>query len=460
MISRKETGLTIMERSGQIYSVSELTRELKQLLENTYPFVWITGEISNFTIPSSGHVYFSLKDHSAVIQCVMFRNQRKRLRFSPENGMTIMGMGRISLYEPRGSYQLIFEHMEPEGTGALQAAFEQLKIKLNAEGLFNSEFKQPIPFLPKRLSVITSPTGSVIRDIISVARRRFPTIGIEIVPVKVQGDGAEQQIVAALKDLNQRSSTEVIILARGGGSLEDLMAFNSEQVARAVFDSDVPVISAIGHETDFSITDFVADLRAPTPSAAAELAVPDRSALIRTLGQLTAALQTAITGKVSGIKNRVLDLQARLKSPQRIIDDMRFRLEELDSRMIMQVTKMVQHQHQKLDWYTDALYSHNPGKQCRHLRRETLDMIRRMITGMTARVVHLRSEHEEKASLLAALNPMSVLERGYSIARTSPGGVVITDAGAIRQGNLLEVILKKGTLLCRVEKTNGEKENL
>ncbi|MFC1896679.1 exodeoxyribonuclease VII large subunit, partial [Thermodesulfobacteriota bacterium] len=258
-----------MER--RLYTVSELTRAIRSLLEEALPFVWLRGEISNFHVPISGHFYFTLKDAGAQIRSVMFRGQNRSLKFQPEDGLAVIALGRISVYEPQGIYQIIVEFMEPEGVGALQVAFEQLKARLGQEGLFGPEHKRPLPFLPRKISVMTSPTGAVIHDFIKVIDRRFPSVHIEVVPVRVQGEGSEEEMVQALNTVNMCGDSDVIVLARGGGSLEDLQAFNSESVARAVFKSCIPVVSAVGHETDFTIADFTADVRAPTPSAAAEI---------------------------------------------------------------------------------------------------------------------------------------------------------------------------------------------
>ena len=258
------------KQNRHIYTVSKLTKEIKSLLEETYPFIWITGEISNYAVPGSGHSYFTLKDHNAVISCVMFKNQKLRLKFDLENGLKIFGMARLSLYEPRGSYQLIFEHLEPGGAGSSQIAFEQLKQKLSAQGLFDDKFKKPIPFLPLQISVITSGTGAAVRDIVNIAQRRFPNYPFEIISVKVQGEKSEDEICNAISFVNQndrsKNKSGLIILARGGGSLEDLAVFNSEAIANAIFESDIPVITGIGHETDFTIADFTADLRADRKS--------------------------------------------------------------------------------------------------------------------------------------------------------------------------------------------------
>ncbi|MFH1152647.1 MAG: exodeoxyribonuclease VII large subunit [Pseudomonadota bacterium] len=451
------TGTT---ESGHIYTVTGLTREIKALVEDRFPFVWITGEISNCSIPSSGHAYFSLKDTGAVIHCVMFKNQRSRLRFALENGIKVVGMGRISLYEPRGSYQLVFEHIEPDGTGALQIAFEQLKTRLSLEGLFDDRFKKKIPFLPEKISLITSPTGSVVRDILNVATRRFPTISLQVVPVRVQGTGAELDIVDALSLVNQIAESDLIIIARGGGSLEDLSAFNSESVARAVFDSEIPVISAIGHETDYSICDFVADLRAPTPSAAAELAVPEKSALTARLTLLINRLQTSGIRLIADKKKEIRQLTARLKSPVRIIDDFRFRLEEYETRIKSQMDKTIRFNREKRLWIRDALYSNNPGKQIRNSVDRTTIMTRQMISIVTSSVQHSISKHAACSAKLDTLNPLGVLERGYSIARRYPEETILMDAQTTTPGERLELILAKGRVLCQVEDNYEKTKNI
>ena len=257
----------------KIYSVSELSQQIRNLLEKEFPDVWVVGEVSNFRAASSGHLYFTLKDESAQIRAVCFRNQARYLKFRPQDGISVIARGHLSVYETRGEYQLYIEYLEPAGLGALQLAFEQLKQKLAAEGLFDPGRKKPLPLLPRTVGVVTSPTGAVIRDILRVLRRRFRNMNVMLGPVKVQGEGAAEEIVEGIKTLNRQTGVDVIIVARGGGSLEDLWAFNEEIVARAIAASKIPIISAVGHETDFTIADFVADLRAPTPSAAAALVV-------------------------------------------------------------------------------------------------------------------------------------------------------------------------------------------
>ncbi len=316
-----------------IFSVSELTENIKDLLENTFPYIWISGEISNMHRHSSGHYYFTLKDRNSQISGVMFKGQARHLTFRPEDGQFIVAMGRISVYTPRGTYQVILEYMEPKGVGALLLAFEQLKARLAEEGLFDAERKRHLPFLPRTICVITSPTGAVIHDIIHIVRRRFPSTRIRLIPVAVQGGGASEDICSALDLANGTEDTEVIILARGGGSMEDLSAFNSETVARAVFSSRIPVISAVGHETDFTITDFVADLRAPTPSAAAELVVPERESLILSLSEMQLRMKSAMFRYCDSQRKRWRGLSDRLVHPSRRVQDSRIQLDELFDRM-------------------------------------------------------------------------------------------------------------------------------
>ncbi|MEE9165043.1 MAG: exodeoxyribonuclease VII large subunit, partial [Nitrospinota bacterium] len=261
----------------QVYTVTEITRAIKFSLETEFPRVWIEGEISNLRIPSSGHMYLTIKDEESQIKVVMFRSGKSQLKFGPKDGDQVIVKGKITVYEPRGEYQIVIDYMEPKGIGALQLAFQQLKEKLSKEGLFDEELKKSLPLLPQKIGIITSPTGAAVRDILNIIDRRFPNVHILIAPVKVQGEGAAQEIAAAVKDLNKIKGVDVIIVGRGGGSIEDLWAFNEEVVARAIFESEIPVISAVGHEIDFTISDFVADLRAPTPSAAAELVVRDKN---------------------------------------------------------------------------------------------------------------------------------------------------------------------------------------
>ncbi len=449
-----------VNNSGHIYTVAELNGKLKKLLEERYPFVWITGEVSNFSLPASGHSYFSLKDNNSLINCVMFKNQRKRLKFIPGNGMKIIGMGRLSLYEPRGSYQLIFEHLEPEGAGALQIAFEQLKRKLSQEGLFDEKFKKQLPFLPLRISVITSGTGAAVRDVINVSKRRFPGVQLEIVPVNVQGDKAEYEIASAFAMVNSLKNSDLIILCRGGGSIEDLAAFNSERVARAIYDSIIPVVSAVGHETDFTIADFVADFRAPTPSAAAELAIPHRKTLEKNLFTLEKTMLREFQHYLLSLKNQLNDLESRLKNPAGIVDDMQFRLEDIDTRCRVSMENILLSRQEKLEWFHKSLYANNPGRNIFMLKKSCNDFTSKLKISMTGIIKNCKTEHARLNAELEALSPAAVLERGYSITRKYPEKTVLLNSEMIDKGNIVEVILAKGRLLCHVKEKNGKEKDI
>jgi len=343
----------------------------------------------------------------------------------PENGMSVTGIGRISVYEPRGTYQIILEYLEPEGTGAIQLAFEQLKERLKAEGLFDEKHKKTLPFLPRKISIVTSPTGAVIHDILKIVNRRFPNIHIEIIPVKVQGGGSEMEIVSGLETINDRSDSDLVILARGGGSVEDLQAFNSEDVARAIFASKIPIISAVGHETDFSIADFVADLRAPTPSAAAELAVPLKIDLLN--------------------KNRLVD-------PNKRIEDLRLRTDDLLSRLIRTFKKNILQQNERLEWRSDRLNLHNPLIYTKKGYEKLEQNYNNLLTYIKIYLNKNKFLLRELNARLNALNPKAILARGYSITRTIPDAVIVRNTKQVNIGQDLEVMVSKGSLICRVKR--------
>lgn len=435
----------------RIYSVSVLTRKIKTLLEDRFPFVWVTGEISNCATPASGHSYFSLKDDQAVIRGVMFKNQKRNLKFSLENGLTIVGLARLSVYEPQGAYQLIFEHMVPEGAGALQKAFEQLKKKLADEGLFDPVHKKTVPMLPGKVSVITSGTGAAVRDILQISLRRFPGCCLEIVPVSVQGNAAIHEIVCAIETVNNLAQSDVIILARGGGSLEDLAAFNSEEVARAVFASRIPVITGIGHETDFTIADFVADVRAPTPSAAAELALPEKKQLKRQLFDIHEDLNAVVKRQLTFYHQKLDDLHNRLKRPDQIAAQFRQTLISHCRRMAQALQRRIFHDREKLRWITQALPGGAP--DVRNLEKQLTALNRHLDLCMRHHMEAKQNRVEQAGAALSALNPNSVLNRGYSIARILPDRKVLLDAGMVNVQDPVEIILARGRVLTRVEKT-------
>nr|NJM03726.1 exodeoxyribonuclease VII large subunit [Desulfobacula sp.] len=442
-------------QTGHIYTISVLTREIKTLLEESYPFIWVCGEISNYSVPASGHSYFTLKDQQATIQAVMFKNQKLKLRFDLEAGMKVYGLARLSIYEPRGTYQLIFEHLEPEGAGSFQIAFEQLKRKLSGKGYFDQKFKKPIPLLPLNLCIITSGTGAALRDIIHISKRRFSNCRLEIFPVMVQGAYAESNIIDAIHSANSRQKAEVIILARGGGSLEDLSAFNSELVAEAIFHSKIPIITGIGHETDFTIADFVADLRAPTPSAAAELALADKQILIQRVSELSQRINQSILSQISSLRHLALSLRSRLKTPKMLIYDHRLKLEDLEMRLNRQIKNHFLHNKEKLRWLSDSLYSRIIEKRIfdhKNYIKILTDMLTRhfyiIFQRNKAKLMQLNSKME-------ALSPLSVLSRGYSISRLVSNNNIIIDSVQVKPEDKVEIILFKGSVITKVEKLNG-----
>jgi len=436
--------------NSHIYTVFQLNSDIKLLLEDKFPFVWISGEISNCKMPGSGHLYFTLKDKNSQISCVMFRGQNQNLKFDVEDGLSITGLGRISIYEPRGTYQLIFEYLEPKGIGALQIAFEQLKDRLASEGLFDDKYKNPLPFLPKKISLITSPTGAVLRDILKIISRRFPNLFIEIVPVKVQGENAEKEIVKALELLNTRNDTDVIILARGGGSLEDLNAFNSENVARAVFAAKIPVVSAIGHETDFTISDFVADLRAPTPSTAAELVVPSKDELKRRHEDIFSKLKSNIWQHIEKQRYILAQVSKSLVDPKRKVQDLRLKTDDLTTRLTKILLNRINQKREQFKLWNNLLFINNSLNYIAKLNEQLWNNTDKLSTLYTIYLNNKRSLLRENTGRLYALSPTAILKRGYSITRTIPDAGVVKTAHSVSIGQNLEVMLAKGSLVVNV----------
>jgi len=443
-----------MSSKQSFYTVSALTAELKTLLEEAYPIVWITGEITNFASPSSGHYYFTLKDSSAQIRAVMFRGQNKKLPFKPENGMEVTGLCRVSVYEPRGTYQIIFELIEPKGTGALQIAFEQLKKRLSDEGLFDDVHKAPIPYLPEKISVITSPSGAVIFDIINIINRRYPNAYIEIVPVRVQGSGAENELAEAIGLINRRASSDVIVLARGGGSLEDLQAFNSELLARSIHASNIPIVSAVGHDTDYTISDFVADLRAPTPSAAAELIMPVKKDMIYQQVKLKQRLFKAVVNYLGDIKINIRALTLRLKDPGRAIQDARIRIDDLLARCARACARDMDGSKDKLRYLNRTLRLHQPTELIYRYHALLSRIMDNLLHSYLISIEKNKSDLREVSGRLFAMNPMATLERGYSITRRLTDRTIITDESKVDDGQLIETLLKKGKIISTVKGTH------
>jgi exodeoxyribonuclease VII large subunit len=407
--------------------------------------------------PQSGHTYFTLKDDKSQIRCVFFRPYGIRnVRFELEDGMKILCRARLSAYLPRGEYQLIVESLEPQGTGALQKAFEQLKARLAAEGLFDAAAKKPLPFLPARIGVVTSPTGAVIRDILNITRRRFPSIDILIAPARVQGEGAAAEIITSLRNLQLSGLVDIIIIARGGGSLEDLAAFNDEELAREIFRSSIPVVSAVGHETDFTICDFVADLRAPTPSAAAELVVPCRSDLLDTIYSLRQRLIAAQQRFFEDQKNALDTVRARFRDPRMFLADYSIKLDDLHDRLRNYFTHHTQALGHELRQLELRLQNRSPRRLIDEKRflldtmhKDLLGGWKRYHDGYTRRL-------NNDAALLASLNPLAVLQRGYSITRRESGDDIVRDASRLTLGERVRIQLAQGSFRASVEKILGE----
>ena len=444
----------------KIYSVSELTTNIKRLLEEQYSMVWISGEISNLKIPSSGHAYFTLKDKQAQISAVMFRGQLRQLKFDLDDGISLVGLGRVSVYEPRGNYQIILEYAEPLGIGALQVAFEQLKQKLFDEGLFSDEYKSPLPLLPQRLGIITSPTGAVVQDILRVARRRFPNVAVDIYPVRVQGMESIENIVAAIQLANRLERNDVLILARGGGSLEDLAPFNSERVARAVFASRIPIVSAVGHETDFSISDFVADLRAPTPSAAAEIVIPIKSELMNRCADLAGRSQRSLRNTLQRYKDRIAQYKRLLVHPGKKVQDKKLHLDQLGQRLRRSLDVQVRERQTRLEQTRTRLLYQSPEKVVA-AHKINVDMLRNNLrTLIDSITVRTNDRLRAARAVLKAMDPNAVLKRGYSITRTVPFGSIVTDARSVHLGQPLEIQLANGHIAVIVQdETNSKIED-
>jgi exodeoxyribonuclease VII large subunit len=440
-----------------IYSVSRLNSEVRAVLEGSFPLLWVEGEISNLARPASGHIYFTLKDPHAQVRCAMFRMKRQLLRFQPENGLKVLIRARVGLYEGRGEFQLVAEHMEPAGEGDLQQAFEALKFKLQQEGLFDSAHKQALPLLPKRIGVVTSPSGAAIRDVLSVLRRRLPAVPVLIYPVVVQGEEAPRSIINALRLAEQRQDCDLLILTRGGGSLEDLMAFNDEGVARCIHALTIPVISAVGHEVDFTIADFVADRRAPTPSVAAELATPDR---LEVLDRLNALQRRIGLGTRRHLASSNQALQALVKRLERAHPGIRLQqrqqyLDELGPHLLRCIRSRLTQDTSRLGLLASRLRAVTPGHRLNR-QQELLHGLRHRLDLALGASLRAKQHRLGSASgTLNALSPLATLQRGYSITRLLPERTLLQDAGQVQRGDRLETRLANGTITSTVDTAAG-----
>lgn len=437
-----------------IYTVSRLNKESRLLIESRFPTVWVEAEISNLAQPASGHVYFTLKDSKAQIRCAMFRNRRERVPFELQNGMSVLARVKVSLYEARGDFQLIVEHLEPAGEGALRQAFEALKNKLQSEGLFEEELKREIPVFPKQIGVISSPTGAAIKDILSVLAARCPAIPVLIYPAVVQGEESVASLLAALRRAQIDPVCDVLILARGGGSIEDLQAFNDETLARSIRNSTIPIVSGIGHEVDFTIADFVSDWRSPTPSAAAEKVSPDQIELLARITSLAARLGYNQQQQIRQLQQRLDWSQHRLEQQhpaQRVhlllkrLDELRQRLGYLTKSRMNQARQKLHHAESQLLSYSPALSIQQYSLRLAHSQQRLKDTL-----------IQQLSRHKNKLGLLArslhAISPLATLERGYSIVKSKTDDHVITNSNAIAEGDKISARLATGSIDCTVNK--------
>ncbi len=449
-----------LQQMKDILTVSQLNDNIKAFLEEAFGLLWVEGEVSNLRRPQSGHVYFTLKDDKSQIRSVYFRQYGygggRAAKFDLEDGMKILCRARLSAYPPRGEYQLIVESVEPRGVGALQRAFEQLKLQLSREGLFDEIHKRKLPFLPERIGVITSPTGAVIRDILNITRRRFPSVNILIAPARVQGAEAAGEIISSLRNLQAYGKVDMIIIARGGGSLEDLAPFNDEVLAREIFHSSIPIISAVGHETDYTICDFVADLRAPTPSTAAELAVPKRADLEESLAALRRRLIAAQRRLLTAKNGQLLSLRKRFKDPRRFLVDFSIHVDDLRDRIQRALTHRTQIWQSKVNHLEKGLQNQNPLRQVREQRLLLTRLEKELMSGWTGYVRNLEERLNKNGALLSSLSPLGVLERGYSITRRFSNGEIIRRAGALTLDERVSVQLAGGVIRARVDQIQEE----
>jgi exodeoxyribonuclease VII large subunit len=440
----------------EVYTVSRLNREARAVLEANFPLLWLEGEISNLTRPRSGHVYFSLKDEFAQVRCAMFRMRVMHLGFTPKDGTRVLARVKVGLYEPRGDFQLVVEHMEEAGDGALRRAFEALKQRLSGEGLFDESRKRPLPELPRCIGVVTSPSGAAIRDILTVLKRRFPAIPVVLYPVAVQGEGAAREIAEAIRLAGRRRDCDVLIVGRGGGSLEDLWAFNEEVVARAIHDSPLPVISAVGHEVDFTIADFVADARAPTPSAAAEMLSPDRGAWLSRLHRIEGRLVQRMQQQLRHRRQQLDWLGKRLKHPGRRLQENAQRLDEMEMRLALAWRHLARHQRARMEMLQARLERHRPTLRLRQLQQSQQDLSHRLQQAMQQQLKQCRLRLAAQSHALETVSPLATLGRGYAIVTATKNDKVLHKSNEVSVGEVVRARLHQGQLLCRVEEIRNE----
>lgn len=433
-------------------TVSQLNRQVKQLLETQYPAIPVQGEISTLSKPASGHIYFTLKDAQAQIRCAMFKGQLVKNRYIPKQGDEVLVYGRVSLYEGRGDYQLIASTMQPVGEGALQAAFFKLKERLSAEGLFDEAHKKPLPKNVQTVGVVTSSTGAAFHDILTVLERRYPAIRVILYPSQVQGNEATATIVQAIETANRRKEVDVLIVGRGGGSLEDLWSFNTEPVAKAIYHSELPVISAVGHEVDISIADFVADVRAATPSQAAEMISPDQYELMQRVDQKEQRLVSAIGRILKMQSSSLLNLSRRLRSPAATVADWQRKLTQLNGRLNRAILRPLSQSHERIGNLSHRLHRVSPSVKIKQDRSNLEAVEKRLVSSGSSLLDPRKSALRELIAKLNVLSPLSTLERGYSITRDE-NMAVIQDSSTVKAGDIIESLLKDGSIRSQVLET-------
>ena len=440
--------IILMKSSNrEILSISELNKTVKGLLETEFSFIYVEGEISNFSRPSSGHWYFTLKDEKAQIRCAMFKNQNRSVPFEPKNGQQVVLYGKVTLYEGRGDFQIITSSLELSGDGELRRSFERLKASLQKEGFFDQQKKKAIPKFPKKIAVITSPSGAAIKDIFSVVYRRFPALGMTLIPTQVQGEEAVPQIVSAIKTANkQNPSYDLILLSRGGGSLEDLWAFNTEPVAKAIFSSSIPVVSAVGHESDFTISDFVADLRAPTPSSAAEQITPDAEMLKNDILETSDRFIRAARRAIDSRQNELSHLIRRIRHPNSRLNEFAQRLDELERRMLSEVSNLIRIKKSKLA----ERKIQSPIQKIQQIKDRVKQLSRIMTQSHATLIKNRQASLSEKSSQLEALSPLATLKRGYAIVSEEANGKIVRNSDEIAEGEKLRIRLSNGALTAEV----------
>jgi len=448
----------LLDNTQEIISVSEINRRAKSILEENFPFVWIQGEVSNFFSAASGHWYFSLKDESSEIRCAMFANKSHRITFEPKDGDHLVLNGTLSIFEGRGQYQIIVEHIELAGEGALLKAFEELKKKLLKEGLFDDSLKKKLPSYPRSIAVVTSPDGAVIQDIINVLSRRSPFFNLTVVPTLVQGEKAAPLICEALNKASNLENIDLIILARGGGSIEDLWAFNNEEVARAIVNCPVPLVSAVGHETDFTISDFVADIRAPTPSIAAEIISQPYSELKETLEGYQSYLLKSVESQFDSQRTHITHLIKRIRHPGDKLREIGQRVDYLETALIQEMNQKVSFKKNQLNLTQLSLQQNSPQNKVKEAKVYLQNSSKDLLKAFQLKIERKRKLLGELVATIEAVSPLSVLARGYSIISTEPEGKILSSSNQVKIGQTISAVLNKGRIKAEV-KSKDQDEN-